>query len=211
MPGPGPQRIDIGRPWQEAGTGRNRRDFATCRGKPAGGAGAITSFSTKDLEKSAIRDIRDIANFTPNLTFTTDNSGRSNVPTIRGIGLVDARGFDNPVGVFIDGIFVSGRAGQNAGMLDVERVEVIKGPQSALYGRNTFSGAINYVTRPTPAQFEGKAEATLGSDSLTRVSANIGDRSPTGWPPAARSPTRTTKAPIATRVPWASAMASAAH
>ncbi len=135
---------------------------------------AITAFTAADLEKQAIRDVRDIANFTPNLTFTTDNSGRSNIPTIRGIGLVDARGFDNPVGVFIDGIFVSGRATQNIAMLDLERVEVIKGPQSALYGRNTFSGAINYVTRPTPTAFVAKAEATLGSDDLKRFNASVG-------------------------------------
>ena len=135
---------------------------------------AITAFTSADLEKQDIRSVRDIANFTPNLTFTTDNSGRSAVPTIRGIGLVDTRGFDNPVGVFIDGIFVSGRATQNVGMLDLERVEVIKGPQSALYGRNTFSGAINYVTRPTPTQFTAKAEATLGSDELQRFSGSIG-------------------------------------
>ena len=135
---------------------------------------AITAFTSADLEKQNIRNVGDIANFTPNLTFTTDNSGRSAVPTIRGIGLVDARGFDNPVGVFIDGIFVSGRATQNVGMLDLERVEVVKGPQSALYGRNTFSGAINYVTRPTPTEFAAKAEATLGSDELQRVSGSIG-------------------------------------
>ncbi len=135
---------------------------------------AITAFTTADLEKQGIKDIRDIANFTPNLTFTTENSGRSNVPTIRGIGLVDGRGFDNPVGVFIDGIFVSGRASNNVSMLDLERVEVIKGPQSALYGRNTFSGAINYVTRATPTEFAAKAEATMGTDRLWRFSGNFG-------------------------------------
>ncbi len=135
---------------------------------------AITAFTTADLEKQGIKDIRDIANFTPNLTFTTENSGRSNVPTIRGIGLVDGRGFDNPVGVFIDGIFVSGRASNNVSMLDLERVEVIKGPQSALYGRNTFSGAINYVTRATPTEFAAKAEATIGTDRLWRFSSNFG-------------------------------------
>jgi iron complex outermembrane receptor protein len=135
---------------------------------------AITAFTAADLEKQGIKDVRDIANFTSNLTFTTENSGRNNVPTIRGIGLIDARGFDNPVGVFIDGIFVSGRASNNVSMLDLERVEVIKGPQSALYGRNTFSGAINYVTRPTPKEFSAKAEATVGTDRLWRFSGSFG-------------------------------------
>lgn len=134
---------------------------------------AITAFSAKDLEKQVIRNARDLANFTPNLTFTAGADGRAAVPVIRGLGLIDGRGFDNPVGLFIDGIFFSGRAAQNVGMLDLERVEVIKGPQSALFGRNTFSGAINYVTRPIADELTGLAEATLGSDELQRFNGSI--------------------------------------
>lgn len=134
---------------------------------------AITAFTTKDLEKQAIRNVRDLASFTPNMTFTSSESGRTAVPVIRGVGLIDGRGFDNAVGVFIDGIFVSGRAAQNVGMLDLERVEVVKGPQSALYGRNTFAGAINYVTTPLPEGLSAKAEATLGSDDLRRFSGSV--------------------------------------
>ena len=134
---------------------------------------AITAFTAKDLEKQVIRNVRDLANFTPNLTFTAGTDGRAAVPVIRGIGLIDGRGFDNAVGLFIDGIFFSGRAAQNVGMLDLERVEVIKGPQSALYGRNTFSGAINYVTRPISDELTGLAEATLGSDDLQRINGSI--------------------------------------
>jgi iron complex outermembrane receptor protein len=134
---------------------------------------SITAFSAKDLEKQVIRNVRDLANFTPNLTFTAGADGRAAVPVIRGIGLIDGRGFDNPVGLFIDGIFISGRATQNIGMLDLERVEVIKGPQSALYGRNTFSGAINYVTRPISEELTGLAEATLGSDELQRFNGSL--------------------------------------
>ena len=135
---------------------------------------AITAFTTENLEKQSIRSVSDLANYTPNMTFTGGVAGRAAVPVIRGIGLIDGRGFDNAVGVFIDGIFVSGRAAQNAGMLDLERVEIVKGPQSALYGRNTFAGAINYVTRPTPDNFSAKAEGTFGSDTLARFSGNVG-------------------------------------
>ena len=135
---------------------------------------AITAFTARDLEKQAIRNVRDVANFTPNMTFTAGETGRAAVPVIRGIGLIDGRGFDNAVGVFIDGIFVSGRAAQNVAMLDLERVEVIKGPQSALYGRNTFSGAINYVTKTISDEVTANAEATLGTDGLARVNAAIG-------------------------------------
>ncbi len=134
---------------------------------------AITAFTAADLEKQAIRNVRDLASYTPNMTFTASETGRTVVPVIRGIGLIDGRGFDNAVGVFVDGIFVSGRATQNVGMLDLERVEVIKGPQSALYGRNTFSGAINYVTRPIGDELGAGAEITLGSDKLQRFSGNV--------------------------------------
>ena len=134
---------------------------------------AITAFTAKDLEKQAIRNVRDLASFTPNMTFTSSESGRTAVPVIRGIGLIDGRGFDNAVGVFIDGIFVSGRAAQNVGMLDLARVEVVKGPQSALYGRNTFAGAINYVTSPISEAFAARAEATLGTDELQRFGGSV--------------------------------------
>lgn len=134
---------------------------------------SITAFTASDLEDRNIRNINDLANFTPNLTFNSGVNGRVAVPVIRGIGQIDTRGFDNAVGVFIDGIAVSGRAAQNVAMLDLERVEVVKGPQSALYGRNTFSGAINYVTRTIPDELTMKTEATVGSQSLYRASGAV--------------------------------------
>jgi iron complex outermembrane recepter protein len=134
---------------------------------------SVTAFSASDLEDRNIRNIRDLANYTPNLTFNAGADGRGNSPVIRGIGLIDGRGFDNAVGIFIDGIFVSGRAAQNVAMLDLERVEVVKGPQSALYGRNTFSGAINYVTRTIPDELTMNTEATVGSQSLYRASGAV--------------------------------------
>ena len=141
----------------------------------------ITAFTSADLERQAISNISDLARYTPNLTFNSGVNGRSSVPVIRGIGLIDGRGFDNAAGVFIDGIFVSGRGVQNVRMLDsFKRVEVIMGPQSALYGRNTFSGAINYVTRPTPSEFAARAEVTAASDDLFRFSGRLGG-SVTEW------------------------------
>jgi iron complex outermembrane receptor protein len=134
---------------------------------------SIAAFSKETLERAAIQDIDDLANYTSNMTFNSGESGRLSAPILRGIGIIDTRGFDNSVGIFIDGVFVSGRATQNVGMLDLERVEVVKGPQSALYGRNTFAGAINYVTRQPSSEFSGRLEGTLGSDDLRRDLAVI--------------------------------------
>lgn len=125
---------------------------------------AITAFSAAQLDTRGISDIRDLADSTSNMTFNSSESGRQPIPVIRGMGMIDTRGFDNNVSVFIDGAFVSGRSSQNVGMFDLERVEVVKGPQSALYGRNSFAGAINYVTKKPGDEFEGNIEATAGDN-----------------------------------------------
>ena len=79
----------------------------------------------------------------------------------------------NHVGLFIDGVFMSNRSGLNVNMFDLERVEVVKGPQSALYGRNTFAGAINYITKKPSDEFEGKIDATLGQYNDQRIMASL--------------------------------------
>jgi iron complex outermembrane receptor protein len=125
---------------------------------------AITAFSADQIDKMGMRDVRDLANATSNMTFNSSESGRQPIPIIRGMGMIDTRGFDNNVSIFLDGAFVSGRSSQNVGMFDLERVEVVKGPQSSMYGRNSFAGAINYVTKKPGDEFEGNVEATVGDN-----------------------------------------------
>jgi iron complex outermembrane receptor protein len=130
---------------------------------------AITAFSAAQLEKIGISDISDLADSTSNMTFNSSESGRQPIPVIRGMGMIDTRGFDNNVSIFVDGAFVSGRSSQNVGMFDLERVEVVKGPQSALYGRNSFAGAINYVTKKPGDEFEGNIEVTVGDNDHYKI------------------------------------------
>ncbi len=106
---------------------------------------AITAFTAKDIEAAGIRDLRDVAALTPGLVFDTLIGEYLAIPTIRGLTQNDLFGDVNNVEIFLDGINVSGRSGLNFNLLDVERIEVVKGPQSALYGRNSFAGAINFV------------------------------------------------------------------
>ena len=134
---------------------------------------AISAFSSDQLDKAAIKNVNDLANFTSNMTFNSSENGRLNIPVIRGMGMIDTRGFDNNVSIFLDGVFVSGRSSQNLAMLDLERVEVVKGPQSALYGRNSFSGAINYVTKKPTNEFAGKITTTVDLDNIRQVIASI--------------------------------------
>jgi iron complex outermembrane receptor protein len=86
----------------------------------------------------------------------------------------DLFGDVNNVEIFLDGINVSGRSGLNFNLLDIERIEVVKGPQSALYRRNSFAGAINFVSRRAPSAFEGRVSATTGSDGTRRGALHLG-------------------------------------
>ena len=134
---------------------------------------SITAFTEATLDRAAIQNLDDLARFTTNLTFTQGPVGRRAAPVIRGIGLIDTLGFDNHVGLFVDGVYMSNRSGLNVSMFDLERVEVVKGPQSALYGRNTFAGAINYITKRPADEVEGKVSATLGQYNDQRIMASF--------------------------------------
>lgn len=133
---------------------------------------AITAFSAAQIEAAGINDLGDIANFTPGLTFSNLLGEFLPVPVIRGVAPTDVFG-ENNAAVFVDGIFIAGREGLNFSQLDVERIEVIKGPQSAVYGRSSFSGAINIVTARPGDEFEGKAEATIGNDGQYKVMGRV--------------------------------------
>lgn len=129
---------------------------------------AIEAITAEQLEARGINTVEDIAKYTPGLVFDRGVSLQDTRPVIRGLPATRGR---PPVGVLLDGIDISteslGNAGGgsllNARLLDLERVEVVKGPQSALYGRAAFAGAINYITkRPSPV-LEGEVRGSYAS------------------------------------------------
>jgi len=124
---------------------------------------AITAFTAEAIEQRGIRNLDDVAAYTPGLTFSNVLGEFLPAPVIRGVAPIDIFGELNTA-VFIDGVYVSGREGINFSQLDLERIEVVKGPQAALYGRNAFSGAINYVTAKPTDVFKAKTEVTFGND-----------------------------------------------
>ncbi|MEE4538134.1 MAG: TonB-dependent receptor [Erythrobacter sp.] len=128
---------------------------------------SITQLDNETLERAEIIDLQDIAALVPGLT-SSSPFGRINAsPSIRGI--VNAGlGEEQPVAFFLDGVYISGRTALNSTLFGLERVEVARGPQSALYGRNAFAGAVNYVTKRPGSEFEGRAEATAGTQDLLR-------------------------------------------
>lgn len=133
---------------------------------------AITAFTAEQIEAAGINSLGDIANFTPGLTFSNLLGEFLPTPVIRGVAPTDVFG-ENNAAVFVDGIYIAGREGLNFSQLDVERIEVIKGPQSAIYGRSSFSGAINVITARPGDEFAGKAEVTLGNDGQYKAMGSI--------------------------------------
>jgi iron complex outermembrane receptor protein len=124
---------------------------------------AITAFTADDIRRTGIVNIRDVALQTTGLNFSPIFGNVVATPIIRGA----AQTFGAPnVGVFLDGVYLTGKSAIDIDLADLERIEVVKGPQSALYGRNTFAGAINYITKRPTSDPEGEVRVTAGSDGL---------------------------------------------
>jgi iron complex outermembrane receptor protein len=129
---------------------------------------AISAFSSDMLEQKGVSEVVALGNLSPNVTLDagTPFSGSSSVLSayIRGIGQNDfAFNLDPGVGLYLDGVYLARSVGANQDLLDIERVEILKGPQGTLFGRNTIGGAISIVTRQLGDTFAFKGEVTGGS------------------------------------------------
>lgn len=133
---------------------------------------AITAFDADAIESRGITNLQDVANLTPGLSFFNPLGEQLPTPVIRGVVPQDIFG-ENAAAIFIDGVYVAGREGLNFSQLDIERIEVMKGPQSSAYGRNAFSGAINYVTRAPGDVFESKFEAEAGNRGKQKIMGQV--------------------------------------
>ena len=134
---------------------------------------AITAFSADEIEAASIDNLDDIANLTPGMTFSNLLGEFLPVPVIRGVAPTAVQDRENNAAIFVDGVFISGRQGLNFAQLDLERIEVVKGPQAAMYGRNSFSGAVNIITAKPTDEFEGKAELTIGDNDRKNARGSI--------------------------------------
>jgi len=135
---------------------------------------AISAFGAEQLQERAIGSVAALSGITPNVTLdaSTPFSGSSAVlgATIRGIGSSDfAFNIDPAVGVYLDGVYLGRSIGANQDLLDVERIEVLKGPQGTLFGRNTIGGAISIVTRNPGDEFRVTGDVTVGSFERMQV------------------------------------------
>ncbi len=134
---------------------------------------SVTAFTADALARTGVGDIAQIATLTPG--FAMQNNSRNNdQPFIRGMSVNSFFRDQQLASSFIDGVFVQGLARTVDLNTEVERVEVIRGPQSALFGRSTFSGAINYVTRKPTNDWSGQVVVRAGENGRLDGSANVG-------------------------------------
>jgi iron complex outermembrane receptor protein len=138
---------------------------------------AVTAFGSRDLVANNMRRLPDIDATVPNLTFDnalgSANSGRL---TIRGVGQADLLPTTDPgVAIYIDGVYTPRAQGQLRALVNVDRVEVLRGPQGTLFGKNTIGGAVNVVTRRPEFRFGGEAELRAGNFGMleSRFSYNV--------------------------------------
>ena len=142
---------------------------------------SIAALDATELENRTMYDLSDLADFTPNLEFATasDYSGASNNASvfIRGAGQSDSRLFFDPgVGIYLDGVYLARVQGAVLSLVDVEVVEVLRGPQGTLFGKNTLGGAISIVTRKPGSDLAGHVELTAGSFDRLNGSARVSGR-----------------------------------
>lgn len=125
---------------------------------------SITVFDEYSIEDQQIETIKDIGQYTPNLLLFNINSMGIILPTIRGLN-TDYGSFSTAMAMFVDGVPIVGTSGLDTPIADVERIEVLKGPQGTLYGKGTESGVINIITKKPDNEFRGKLGIERGSDN----------------------------------------------
>lgn len=126
---------------------------------------AVTSVSATDLAENGISVMTEIQQFSPNTTLQASRGTNSTLTAfIRGVGQEDPLwGYEPGVGIYIDDVYVARPQGAVLDILDVQRIEVLRGPQGTLYGKNTIGGAVKYVTRKMSGDAELSLNATIGS------------------------------------------------
>jgi iron complex outermembrane receptor protein len=144
---------------------------------------SVTAFTAAALERQGIESLVDLGSHVPNLSMISGQGGGSTQTqvSIRGVGQSDfILTSDQSVGVYVDGVYLPRSMGATLDLIDVERIEVLRGPQGTLFGRNTTAGAIQIISAPPADAFLGKAELTTGSfdrlDFKGSVNLPLGER-----------------------------------
>lgn len=133
---------------------------------------AISAFGSSTLESAGVRTLQDLSALTPGMSVNDDGTESQVTPVIRGMAKLGEG--DPNVAIFLDGIYLANPASVSLGLIDLERIEVVKGPVSSLYGRNAFAGAINYVSKSPTDYTSGSLSMTLGQYGMKSVTGSVG-------------------------------------
>ena len=139
---------------------------------------AISAYTGDGLDSRGLTSVADIGDLTPNMTYTNNPEvgGSTSVSTvyIRGIGQRDFLGtIDNGVGFYIDDVYIARTVGAVVDLLDIDRVEVLRGPQGTLFGRNSVGGALKLHSKKPEDAFGGYVDFMLGTDSQTLLRSTL--------------------------------------
>jgi iron complex outermembrane recepter protein len=136
---------------------------------------AVTAIDEAELAAYGVDDLAELDALVPNLTIYAARGASSTVTAyIRGVGQSDPLwGADPGVGIYLDDVYLARAQAALLDLLDVERIEVLRGPQGTLYGKNTIGGAIRYLTRPLAPDPEGRAELVAGDFDRLDVKAVV--------------------------------------
>ncbi|WP_425229956.1 TonB-dependent receptor [Sphingomonas sp.] len=130
---------------------------------------AITALTGEQLATAGVRNLREISYLTPGVTINSAGGEAYTQPIIRGLVNLNGGASDPNVAVFLDGVYIVNNSAISVGLIDIDRVEIVKGPVGTLYGHNGFAGAINYVTRRPGNELRGQFSATIGNDGQRLV------------------------------------------
>lgn len=125
---------------------------------------AVSVMTGENLQESGMRNILKLAEAVPNLNFNTGGAGGAAAPSIRGVGARNnGANFDSGVAIYLDGVYVSRADGAILDSVDIQSVQVVRGPQGTLFGKNATGGAIIYSTNKPSEVFEGHAQLDAGN------------------------------------------------
>ena len=131
----------------------------------------VNVFSEQNVADAGIESTSDFVGYVPNMTFDRADTYRNSFVMIR--GLTQITNADSPLAVVIDGVPQNDQKQFNMRLFDIERIEVLKGPQGTLYGRNAIGGAVNIVTRAPTDEFSGFADLSYGNGEAMQATAGL--------------------------------------